>query len=37
MTYTIYKTATGEILRIVICNDPEQQIVNGEAYIEGEF
>ena len=37
MTYTIYKTATGEILRIVICNDPEQQIADGEAYIEGEF
>lgn len=37
MKYTIYKTATGEILRIVICNEPEEQIVDGEAYIEGEF
>ena len=37
MTYTISKTATGEILRIVICNDPKQQIADGEAYIEGEF
>ena len=37
MKYTIYKTATGEILRIVICNGPEQQIADGEAYIEGEF
>ena len=37
MKYTIYKTATGEILRIVICNEPEEQIVDGEAYIESEF
>ena len=37
MTYTIYKIETGEILRIVICNDPDEQIANGEAYIEGEF
>ena len=37
MKYTIYKIDTGEILRIVICNDPDEQIVNGEAYIEGEF
>ena len=37
MKYTIYKNATGEILRIVICNDPEEQIADGEAYIEGEF
>jgi hypothetical protein len=37
MTYTIYKTATGEILRIVICNDPDEQLSEGEAYLEGEF
>ena len=37
MKYTIYKIDTGEILRIVICNEPEEQIVDGEAYIEGEF
>lgn len=37
MKYTIYKIATGEILRIVICNKPEEQITNEENYIEGEF
>lgn len=37
MSYTIYNVATGEILRIVICNNPDEQISNGEAYIEGSF
>jgi hypothetical protein len=37
MIYTIYNVITGEILRIVICNDPEQQIANGETYIQGGF
>lgn len=37
MTYTIYKIATGEILRIVICDDPNEQLSEGEAYLEGAF
>jgi len=37
MTYTIYKIATGEILRIVICDDPDEQLSEGEAYLQGEF
>jgi len=37
MKYTIYKIETGEILRMVICSDPEEQISNGEAYIDGEY
>jgi V8-like Glu-specific endopeptidase len=37
MTYTIYKIATGEILRIVICNNPNEQLSENEAYLEGEF
>jgi len=37
MTYTIYKIATGEILRIVICDEPDEQLSEGEAYLEGEF
>jgi len=34
MKYTIYKIDTGEILRIVICNDPEEQINSEENYIK---
>jgi len=37
MNYTIYNIATGEILRIVICDNPDEQISNGQAYLEGSF
>lgn len=37
MKYTIYKIATGEITRIVICNNPEEQLNDDESYLEGEF
>lgn len=37
MKYTIYNTTTGEILRVVICNDPEEQLFDGESYIEGGY
>lgn len=37
MIYTIYKIATGEILRLVSCNDPEEQISDSENYVQGEY
>lgn len=37
MKYTIYNILTGEITRIVICNNPEEQLNDDESYLEGEF
>lgn len=37
MIYTIYNIVSGEISRIVICNDPTEQLNEGESYIDGEF
>jgi len=37
MKYTIYNTTTGEISRVVICNDPQEQLGNGESYIDGDY
>jgi hypothetical protein len=36
MKYAIYKIDTGQIDRIATCDDPELQLQEGEAYIEGE-
>ena len=35
MKYAIYKIDTGQIDRIATCDDPELQLQEGEAYIEG--
>jgi hypothetical protein len=34
-TYVIYNSVTGQINRIVVCNNIEQQLKSGETYIEG--
>jgi hypothetical protein len=36
MKYTIYKT-NGEIVRLLDCDNIEQQLVAGEAYLDGWF
>jgi hypothetical protein len=35
MNYTIYANATGQILRIVLTDDIQSQLQNGESYLEG--
>lgn len=37
MNYTIYSSATGQILRIVNTTDIEAQIQKGESYLEGSI
>lgn len=37
MTYTIYDSTTGQILRVVNTNEIDSQIGQGESFIEGEF
>lgn len=37
MNYTIYANATGEILRIVLTDDIQSQLQNGESYLEGSI
>ena len=37
MTYTIYDSTTGQILRVVNTNEIDSQVGQGESFIEGEF
>ena len=37
MTYTIFSTATGQILRITYTTDIAAQLQEGEDYLEGNY